>query len=152
VATLEQTAYEIAVRTLAQQENAVNELRARTGTLLTASSLTASFFGTEAINRYGLGVLTVAGLLAFATSVVLATVILWPKPGLVFSLGGEVAYEALRAVGEDERRCYRLLTRWLQQVHDRNEPAKARLIMALTVASGALVAEILFFGAAFGVS
>jgi hypothetical protein len=45
VASLEQTAYEIAVRTLAQQENAVNELRARTGTLLTASSLVASFLG-----------------------------------------------------------------------------------------------------------
>jgi hypothetical protein len=54
VASLEQTTYELALRALAQQEHALTEIRARTGTLLTASSLIASFLGAQAIARNGL--------------------------------------------------------------------------------------------------
>jgi uncharacterized protein (DUF1684 family) len=45
VAKLEDEAYRIAARALAQQEQALTELRTRTGTLLTAASLIASFLG-----------------------------------------------------------------------------------------------------------
>jgi hypothetical protein len=45
VPTLEQTVYEVAKDALRQQEHTLTELRARTGMLLTASSLTTSRFG-----------------------------------------------------------------------------------------------------------
>jgi hypothetical protein len=78
VATLEQTTYELAVRALAQQEQALTEIRSRTGTLLTASSLIASFLGAEAIGRNGLNAWIVLALVAFGLSVVLSIYVLLP--------------------------------------------------------------------------
>lgn len=54
VASLEQTMHVAAARALAQQEAALEALRARTGTVLTAASLIASFLGGQAIARNGL--------------------------------------------------------------------------------------------------
>ena len=47
--SLAELAYELALRGLTQQEAAVTELRSRTGTLLTAASLLATFLGAIAI-------------------------------------------------------------------------------------------------------
>ena len=44
---LSELSYDAAVRALDLQERAVEQLRARTGTLLAASSLTASFLGVQ---------------------------------------------------------------------------------------------------------
>jgi hypothetical protein len=48
---LAELSYEAAVRALDLQERAIEQLRARTGTLLAASSLTASFLGAQAIQH-----------------------------------------------------------------------------------------------------
>ena len=92
---LEGTAYELALRALAQQEQALTELRARTGTLLTASSLIASFLGAQAISRNGLSVWIVLALVAFGWSVVFSIYGLLPKEDLIFALDAPETYEAL---------------------------------------------------------
>jgi hypothetical protein len=102
VATLEQTTYELALRALAQQEQALTEIRSRTGTLLTASSLIASFLGAEAIGRNGLNAWVALALIAFGASVVLSVYILLPKDGLIFALDAPETYEALFDVRDDE--------------------------------------------------
>jgi hypothetical protein len=93
VASLEQTTYELALRALAQQEHALTEIRSRTGTLLTASSLIASFLGAQAIARNGLNVWIVLALVAFGISVVLSIYVLLPKEGLIFALDAPETYE-----------------------------------------------------------
>jgi hypothetical protein len=95
VASLEQTTYELALRALAQQEHALTEIRARTGTLLTASSLIASFLGAQAIARNGLNLWIVLALVAFGVSVVLSVYVLLPKEGLIFALDAPETYEGL---------------------------------------------------------
>jgi hypothetical protein len=109
VGTLEQTAYELAVRALAQQEQSLTEIRARTGTLLAASSLIASFLGAQAIGRNGLNVWIVLALAAFAVSVVMSIYVLQPKAGLTFALDAPGTYEALYEVREDEEEYTRRL-------------------------------------------
>lgn len=48
---LAELAYTLSLRTLGQQEASLNELRDRTGTLLAAAALVASFLGATAIAR-----------------------------------------------------------------------------------------------------
>ena len=50
---LEQLSYDLALRTLAQQERVLEELRARTGVLLTATAVVASFLGGRALQTSG---------------------------------------------------------------------------------------------------
>jgi len=79
IATLEQATHQIAVRALGQQEQALTELRSRTGILLTAASLVASFLGALAIDRNGVALWTTLALLAFGLSVLLSIYVLLPK-------------------------------------------------------------------------
>lgn len=51
---LQKIAYELSLRAFGQQETALDELRRRTATLVAASSLTASFFGAQALATGGL--------------------------------------------------------------------------------------------------
>jgi hypothetical protein len=69
---LAELSYEAAVRALDLQERGVEQLRARTGTLLAASSLTASFLGAQTIQHAGgLQTLGSLALISLAASIVL---------------------------------------------------------------------------------
>lgn len=78
---------EAAVRALDVQERAIEQLRQRTGTLLAASSLTASFLGAQAIQRaHGMhelwktnqeGVESLARLYLSAAFALMLQLILW---------------------------------------------------------------------------
>ena len=152
MATLEHAAHQIAVRALGQQEEALNELRARTGTLLTAASLIASFLGGQALAREGLSVWIVLALLAFGVSVVLCIYVLLPKDGLVFALDAPETYEALYGVHEDEQEVDRRLAYWLQSFREKNHPTVKRLTRTFELAGFALLAEIIFLAVGLAVS
>ncbi|MGH2845685.1 MAG: hypothetical protein ACRDL0_06630 [Thermoleophilaceae bacterium] len=107
---LEEITYDLAVRALADQESALRDLRARTGTLLTAASLIASFLGGQAIARAELSALVVVGVIVFGICVVLCLYVLLPKEGLIFAIDGPQAYQALYAVRDDEEEAQRWLT------------------------------------------
>jgi len=81
MAKLEQEAHRKAALALSQQQETLTELRARTGTLLTAASLVASFLGGQALTRHGLSIWVIAALVAFGVSVVLSIYVLLPKTG-----------------------------------------------------------------------
>ena len=49
--SLEELAYQLALRALNQQESVLEELRSRTGTLLTATALVTSFLGARALDQ-----------------------------------------------------------------------------------------------------
>lgn len=139
---LAELAYSLSLRTLGQQEAALNELRARTGTLLAAAALVASFLGGTTINRAGFDAWTALALAALVASTVLATRVLLPQDGLVFSLRGSVIYER---EGEDEAditETYRRLVYWLEHYHDTNAPQAARLLLFYRLAVAALLVEI----------
>lgn len=120
----------------------MTELRARTGTLLTAASLIASFLGGQALASDGLSVFVVLALVAFGVSVVLCIYVLLPKDGLIFALDGPETYSALYPVRDDEEEVDRRLAYWLQSFRMENHPTVVRLTRTFEWAGFALLAEI----------
>jgi hypothetical protein len=120
---LAKLAYETSLRTLSLQEASLNELRARTGTLVAAASVVTSFLGGAAFTRSGLDAWSVVALVAFVLSISAATWVLLPRKNhLIFSLHGSKLYEDeirddIFAIGET----YRRLAYWLDGFHDDND-------------------------------
>ncbi|MET0603508.1 MAG: hypothetical protein ABW167_16090 [Baekduia sp.] len=144
---LAEISYQSAVQALSQQEAALNELRSRTGTLLTAEALTTSFLGAAAIEH---GALELPGRLAiacFGVSLGIALFILVPWRDLRFSLSGPLLYEILRACGEDEEEVYRRAAHWLEALWLGNRAAIAHLYPLFTVSVAALALELLLWAA-----
>jgi hypothetical protein len=83
--SLQRVAYQRSVSALRHQEAVLTRLWERTGTLLAASSIVASFLGARALDD-GFGTLTVLGLVAFVLSVLASVYVLFsylrrPPPG-----------------------------------------------------------------------
>jgi hypothetical protein len=120
--TLAELSYQIAVRALDVQERGVEQLRARGGMLLAASSLTASFLGAQTIQHSdGLGTLGVLALISLACSVLSCVYVLLPKSGFVFSVSAPGVYEALFEIAEDQDEVYRRLVYWLESYWRENQ-------------------------------
>ncbi len=151
MAGLEETSYHLALRALEEQERLLSELRTRTGTLITAASLIASFVGAQSLARGGLDLWTGSGLLAFSASLALSVYVLLPKEGLIFALDGPEAYVALYEVRGDEPEIFRRLTYWLQGFRAKNQTTIARLTRRFTFAGLALLLEIALLAVGFAV-
>jgi hypothetical protein len=139
---LEQLAYDLALRTLGQQERVLEELRARTGVLLTATAVVASFLGGRALETSGGVWLTLTGAAASIGSIVLAVYVLLPKPGFNFALHGSVVYEHFRAESAPLRDVHRTLAYWIKGAWDDNQTSIDRLIVFFRFACGLLVLAI----------
>jgi hypothetical protein len=119
---LAELSYDSAVRALDLQERAVEQLRARTGTLLAASSLTASFLGAQTIQHTGgLGALGVLALISLVSSIVLCVYVLLPKRGFVFGVNAPTMYETLYEIGKNEEQLRRRLIYWLDEYWKANQ-------------------------------
>lgn len=143
MAELERIAYESAVRALDKQEKVVEELRARTGILLAASSLAASLLGTSALDDghpFGLILLALA---AFVVSLACSLFVLLPREGFVFAINGPEVYERLFAFREDPDELHRRLAYDLQRFWDGNEGRLHGVRQAFTFAAYALGVEVL---------
>lgn len=149
-AEFENLAYEAALRSLDKQEGLLEELRARTGVLLAASSLAASFLGQQAFRHPHPGELVIAALAAFVVSIGTSVYILMPKENLIFSESGSGLYEGLYEVRADMAEVYRRLAYDLDRFWDLNNGTIIRLTLAYKVAAGALVVEILSLAALLG--
>ncbi len=146
----EKLAYEAALRGLDKQEGLLKELRTRTGVLLAASSLAASFLGQQAFQHPSPRVLATAALIAFVVSIVASVSILMPKENLFFSEAGAGLYEGLYSVRDDIAEVYRRLAYELDRFWEANNRAIIKLTRTYKVAAGALVAEILSLAVLLG--
>jgi hypothetical protein len=141
--TLESIAFDEAVRALDKQEKVLEELRARTGLLLAASSLAASLFGRAAFDDLNPVAIGVIALLAFLISLGASLSVLLPRSSFVFSLGGTAVYEGLYEFGDDIDEVHRRLTYDLQRFWDDNDTRLKPLINGFRVAAIALGVEVL---------
>lgn len=140
---LEKLAYEAALRGLDKQEGYLEELRARTGVLLGASSLAASFLGQQAFQHPHPRGLAIIAILSFVTSIGAGVYILLPKKKLIFAQSGVGLYEGLFAIRYDMPEVYRRLTHALGRFWESNDATIQWLVRAFTVGAAALAAEIL---------
>jgi preprotein translocase subunit Sec61beta len=104
----------------------LEELRARTGVLLAASSLAASFLGQHAFQNPSPRALAIMALVAFVVSIGASVSIWMPKENLYFSEAGAGLYEVQ-----------------LDRFWDSNDGDISKLTRTYKVAAGALVIEIL---------
>jgi hypothetical protein len=150
-AEYERLAFEAAQRALDKQERLLEELRSRTGILLAAAALGASFLGREAFGgdpRRGLAIGALAALLiAIGSSVY----ILVPKADrFVFAVVGSGLYEGLYELRDDLSEVYRRLAYDLDRFWDANDAEMQKLFIVFRVAAVALVAELILLVAMVG--
>jgi hypothetical protein len=147
--SFEQLAYEAALRRLDKQESVLNEVRARTGILLAASSLAASFLGRDALERPASTVIAVLALLAFVVSIGASVYVLIPRRDqFVFALTGSAVYEEL--YGFRKELLHRRLAYDLGRFWDANNPRIAKLFRAFFVGATALVLEVVLLAGLLG--
>jgi hypothetical protein len=147
---LAELAYQLAMRTLEHQDQMLDQLRARTGTLLAAASVVASFLGATAIDRAGIGPFGVAALVAFVSSIGASVYVLLPKESLIFSLSGTVFIEQTLAEDIDLTETYRRLAYWVEGYSAGNAATVARLFAWYRIAVLALLAEVCLWAAQLG--
>jgi len=94
--SLEQIAYDAALRALDKQEAVVAELRARSGVLLAAASVAVSLFSR----------LSVLALAAYLVTVGTSLVVLVPRASLRFSISARSAIDRLDPIRGDSRSCF----------------------------------------------
>ncbi len=142
VARLEETTYEAGRSALADQESLVGGIRQRTGTLLAAHALVASFLGATAVHVRGLhtfGWLAIAALLA---GLVIAAILLAPWR-LKFAVDARELYDEFyeqAAAEADANTLGRLVSIGYGYQTVREENArKVRLMSWLSGALGALM-------------
>lgn len=147
----ERLAYEAAQRALDKQEKLIEELRSRTGLLLAAASLAASFLGREAFADNPKRGLAVLALVAFLIAVGASLYVLLPKTDkFVFALVGAGLYEGLYAVRNDLGEVYRRLAYDLDRFWEENDVELQKLFNGFRLAALGLSAEILILIAMVG--
>jgi hypothetical protein len=141
-AEFERLVYETAQTGLDKQERVVEELRARTGGLLAASSIAASFLGEPAFRNPPLVVAALA-LAAFVATIAACVYVLTPKRQLVFAQSGGALYQELYDVREDLGQVYRRLAYSLDDFWTDNDATIHALFTAYRWRAAAMVVEIL---------
>jgi hypothetical protein len=141
-ATLESLAYDLAMRSLTHQEQTLEELRARTGTLLTAAALTTSFLGARALAGDANHVLATAGFGFAIVSIVVSVYVLAPKAVLEFAISGSAIYDHFARERADLPEAQRTLAQWAQYAWDSNQDVIDRLVVAFQIACAALVGAV----------
>lgn len=142
VSSLAELAHVEMLRSLDKQEQVLDELRSRTGLLLAASSLAASFVGGRAVD-HGESVFVLLALLAFAGSVLGCVYVLVPRPyAFTFSLDGSAVFEQLYAMRDDLDEIHRRLAYDLHRFWESNDAKIRPLFRAFRWACIALVVEI----------
>jgi len=144
---LARLAYEASLRRLDKQEASLSELRSRTGLLLAASSLAASFLGRPALDAEPF-FLAVVAFAAFAISIAASLYVLLPQKAFVFSLVGSNVYEELYEFRDDLSEVRRRLAYDLDRFWEANDRAMQAVFRAFRVATAALGAEIVLLLAA----
>jgi hypothetical protein len=139
----ERLAYEAALRALDKQERLIDELRSRTGLLLAAASLAASFLGREAFAGHPKRGLAILALVAFLLAVGASVYVLLPKTGkFVFAMVGAGLYEGLYELKDDLGEVFRRLAYDLDRFWDDNDVELQKLFRAFRLAALGLSAEI----------
>jgi hypothetical protein len=148
---LAQLIYEQAQKALEQQERQVYELRQRTGTLLAAAALIASFFGTAAVGRGGGAVPVVLAAFALVVTVLSGLYVLYPHQ-LDFALDARRLYDDLVVDEHDSDQLLLSVAFGLRDRRELNGRTVDRLGRCLAVAAVALGVQIACWTSALALS
>jgi hypothetical protein len=146
VSTPHELALAESVRAIELQSRSLDELRTRTGVLIAATSVVASFLGSEVLKTTSFGVLTGLAVVSFGVGLVACLAVLWPREWR-FALGANVLLEDWA----DEPRCGddQAMSAFIARVLEKNWFANKKqidnMLILFEVAVGALGIEFLFW-------
>ncbi len=138
--SLARIAFEASTRTLDKQERVLDELRARTGILLGAASVAASFLGRPAADDANHLILA-AALFSFCVAIGGSVYVLVPRSWFTFSLVGSAVSEQLYELRGDIDEIHRRLAYDLDRFWE-NDRSTRRLFVWFRVATVGLAAQI----------
>ena len=150
----ERIVYEESVRTLAQQKEVLDGLRARAGTLLAAVSVATAFLSSQALDGPELGGLAWSAIVLFCLVVALALAvllsILWAwtfshHPHLLIGIHIESDHPPPNWKPSTPSEIYRNLAYWNGVHYDKNGRKLALMFSLFTAACLALAAEIVIW-------
>lgn len=143
-ASIEELSYDLTANALAEQERAVNALRARAGTVVAAASISGSFLGAK-VGHGSLGILAIFALIAFLLCLGAAIIVLLPHE-LVFAFRGEALLGISDQEGvEDIAEAYRAAGIWMEPYLDDNRDKIALLSSWFTTSCVLLAAEVILW-------
>jgi hypothetical protein len=148
----ERIVYEESVRTLSQQREVLDGLRARAGTLVAAASVATAFLSTQALDTPELGSLAWSAIILFCIVVVVSLAILVPwgwtfshHPHLLIGIHLESERPSPGWKPSTASEIYRNISYW-NGVHYSENGRKLELMLVLfAVACAALTAEIVIW-------
>jgi len=139
-------AYSIARAALDEQHAAVRDLRARTGALLTATSVVVSFLGARALTTIHLRGLAFLGLGVFVFSLVLSLYVLLPTKKIKSLAAGGDLFGSTHQQRDPATEAYQRLAETCDRISVTNESHIETLGRVFTLASAAIVIEVLLWG------
>jgi hypothetical protein len=142
---LERLAYDLSLRTLGQQEAVLDELRSRTGILLTAIALVTSFLGARALQGGASPWFGLTGLGAAVISILVSIYVLAPKSRLTFLIDAPAVFEYFARAESDLAEAHRTLAYWNQETWRGNQAVIDRLVSLFTKACGFLVLSVILW-------
>lgn len=134
-------AYETALRTLDRQDHLLQELRARTGVLLAASSVAVSLMGQISFNDSRPGFVAIA-IVVFVVGVIAGIYVIVPRRDLSFSPSAAAMYERLHELRDCFPEIHRQLVYELDRYRRRNNEAIKGLIRGCQIAGLSLALEV----------
>ncbi|MBS1870546.1 MAG: hypothetical protein JSS99_12890 [Actinobacteria bacterium] len=145
--TPEELAYGESVRAIDMQARSLDELRTRTGVLLAAASVVASFLGAEALKTSAFEGLAGLALIAFGVVLVGCIAILWPRHEWRFALGARILIEDWTGENPcgDEAEMLKFLAQRLEANWHANKERINAMLVVFQVAACALGAEVIFW-------
>jgi hypothetical protein len=139
-------AYDVARAALDEQHVVVRDLRARTGALLTATSVVVSFLGARALTASQLRDFALIGLGVFVLSLVLCLYVLLPTKKIKSLAAGGVLLDSTHPRRDPTTDAYRRLAETCDRISATNESHIEMLGRVFTLASAAIVIEVLLWG------
>jgi hypothetical protein len=144
--------YELALRSLDQQERELAELRSRTNTVIAAAALIASFLGAATIREHnGLSALTILALAVLVMTGGLSLYVLWPRE-LRFAIDARATYTDLYPLLDDPAEAQLRVAYGARDRYTHNKKSIDQLELAFQAAVLMLGAQTVLWALALAVS
>jgi hypothetical protein len=150
-ASVEELAFNLALGSLDLQRDVLRDVRARSATLLTASSIVTSFVGGRAIDAAGLDAFTGAAIVAFFLTLIPVVHLLTASGEARFSIEGTRLYSDVTLAEATLEEAYAALAEDIHAARQRNRTFVVRMLWSLRIGFGALILEVSLFLAALAV-
>jgi hypothetical protein len=150
-ASVEELAFDLARESLSAQRDVLKDVRARSATLLTASSVVTSFVGGRSIDAVGLNVITAAAIVAFFFAVLPAIYVVAATAEGSFFIDGARLYADLASTDVSLQEAYIALAVEIRMARRANHPLVFRGVWSLRLGFAALILEVILFLAALAV-